>query len=112
MKKLLLFVVFIYIAGFSPQSITEISSSAQIIYNVDVTNHSDDLFHVTVFVNGLTEGNSIYNLPATVPGTYSNLNFGRFVKTFKAYDKTEMNYQQKKFPRTNGKLWMPISLQN
>jgi len=87
MKKLLLFVVFIYIAGFSPQSITEISSSAQIIYNVDVTNHSDDLFHVTVFVNGLTEGNSIYNLPATVPGTYSNLNFGRFVKTFKAYDK-------------------------
>ena len=60
--------------------------SQTIAYEVDVTNHQDDLFHVTVFVNGLTEENNIYNLPATVPGTYSNLNFGRFVTSFSAYD--------------------------
>ena len=58
-----------------------------ITYEVDVTNYKDDLFHVTVFTDGLTSENNIYNLPATVPGTYSNLNFGRFVKSFKAYDK-------------------------
>ena len=58
-----------------------------ITYEVDVTNYKDDLFHVTVFTDGLTSENTIYNLPATVPGTYSNLNFGRFVKSFKAYDK-------------------------
>ena len=56
-------------------------------YEVEVTNYKDDLFHVTVFTDGLTSENNIYNLPATVPGTYSNLNFGRFVKSFKAYDK-------------------------
>ena len=57
-----------------------------VTYEVDVTNHKDDLFHVTVFTDGLSLENNIYNLPATVPGTYSNLNFGRFVTSFKAYD--------------------------
>jgi predicted metalloprotease with PDZ domain len=58
-----------------------------ITYEVDVTNHKDDLFHVTVYTDGLSSENNIYNLPATVPGTYSNLNFGRFVTSFNAYDK-------------------------
>jgi len=58
-----------------------------VTYEVDVTNHRDDLFHVTVFTEGLSLENNIYNLPATVPGTYSNLNFGRFVTSLKAYDK-------------------------
>jgi predicted metalloprotease with PDZ domain len=60
--------------------------SQTITYEIDVTNHQDDLFHVSVLVNELTAKNNIYNLPATVPGTYSNLNFGRFVTTFSAYD--------------------------
>lgn len=58
-----------------------------ITYEIDVTKPKDDLFHVTVYTDGLSSENNIYNLPATVPGTYSNLNFGRFVKSFKAYDK-------------------------
>jgi predicted metalloprotease with PDZ domain len=60
--------------------------SQTITYEIDLNNHLDDLFHISVFVQGLTEENNIYNLPATVPGTYSNLNFGRFVTTFSAYD--------------------------
>ena len=42
-------------------------SSQTITYEVDVKNHKDDLFHVTVFINGLSSDNNIYNLPATVP---------------------------------------------
>jgi predicted metalloprotease with PDZ domain len=61
--------------------------SQSITYHIDVTNHKDDLFHVTVFVEGLSPENNIYNFPATVPGTYSNLNFGRFVVSFKPFDK-------------------------
>ena len=58
-----------------------------VTYEVDVSKPQDDLFHITVFTNGLSSENNIYNLPATVPGTYSILDFGRFVKSFKAYDK-------------------------
>jgi len=55
-------------------------------YEIDVTNYQDDLFHVTVFVKDLDTENNIYQFPATVPGTYSNLNFGRFITSFYAYD--------------------------
>lgn len=87
MKKLLLIISSLYIVGCSTHTVTNSNLSTQIVYDVDVTNYEDDLFHVTVFASGLTNENDIYNLPATVPGTYSNLNFGRFVKSFIAYDK-------------------------
>lgn len=67
-----------------------------ITYEVDVTNHKDDLFHVTVYTDGLSSENNIYNFPATVPGTYSNLNFGRFITSFKAYDKDGKELQSEK----------------
>ena len=63
------------------------SNSPVITFEVNVLNYQDDLFHVTVYSNGLSEENDRYNLPATVPGTYSVLDFGRFVKSFTAYDK-------------------------
>jgi len=86
MKKLLLIFSLIYFVSGNAQTVTGVSP-VQVTYEVNVTNYQDDLFHVTVDVNGLSIENDIYNLPATVPGTYSNLNFGRFVKSFKAYDK-------------------------
>jgi predicted metalloprotease with PDZ domain len=87
MKKILLLFVIIFITNLNSQ---------QVIYSIDVTNYQDDLFHVTVEVEGLSIENDIYNLPATVPGTYSNLNFGRFVKSFKAYDKDGDELQSEK----------------
>jgi predicted metalloprotease with PDZ domain len=88
MKKLFVLITLFYFAGCSTSTITNSTSSTQIVYNVDVTDYKDDLFHITVLTDGLTKENNIYNLPATVPGTYSNLNFGRFIKSFKAFDKT------------------------
>ena len=58
-----------------------------ITYEVDISKPQDDLFHIKVFTDGLSSENNIYNLPATVPGTYSILDFGRFVQSFKAYNK-------------------------
>lgn len=63
------------------------SNSPEITFEVNVLNYKDDLFHVTVYSDGLTKENNTYNLPATVPGTYSVLDFGRFVRSFSAYDK-------------------------
>ncbi|MCZ6701897.1 MAG: hypothetical protein O6940_02520, partial [Ignavibacteria bacterium] len=78
MKKFLLIFSFLYFVSGNAQTITD-GSPVQVTYKVDLTNYQDDLFHVTVDVEGLSIENDIYNLPATVPGTYSNLNFGRFV---------------------------------
>jgi len=95
MKKFLLIFSFLYFVSGNAQTITD-SSPVQVTYKVDLTNYQDDLFHVTVDVEGLSIENDIYNLPATVPGTYSNLNFGRFVKSFKAYDKDGNEIQTEK----------------
>ncbi len=104
MKKLFVLIALFYFAGCSTSTITDSASSTQIVYNVDVTDYKDDLFHITVSTNGLTKENNIYNLPATVPGTYSNLNFGRFVKSFKAYDKEGNELQTEKISTNQWKI--------
>ena len=63
------------------------SEKPQITFDVDLTHPTDDLFHVTVTTKNLSAENNIYNLASTAPGTYSILDFGRFVKSFKAFDK-------------------------
>lgn len=85
MKRLSYFITLFYIITISI-TLSAHSGSAQITYEVNVLNYEDDLFHVTVYTEGLSKENDIYNLPATVPGTYSILDFGRFVKSFSAYD--------------------------
>ena len=62
-------------------------SDPQITFDVDLTNPTDDLFHVSVATKNLTSENNVYNFASTAPGTYSILDFGRFVKSFKAFDK-------------------------
>lgn len=62
-------------------------TESQITYNIDIKNHLDDLFHVTVFPTALSSENNMYHFPMNVPGTYGKENFGRFVKEFRAFDK-------------------------
>ena len=58
----------------------------KITYEIDLSNPVDDLFHVAVNPVGLSSKDSIFCFVSIVPGTYSISNFGRFVKTFNAYD--------------------------
>ena len=81
MKKLFSVLLFLFVIYLNPQTF------AQTYYEIDVTNYQDDLFHVVVIPEDLKVENNIYNFPATVPGTYSIQDFGRFVKSFKAVDK-------------------------
>jgi predicted metalloprotease with PDZ domain len=85
MKRLRTFITLLYII-FCSIPLAAHSGSPKVIFEVNVLNYHDDLFHVTVSAEGLSEENNIYNLPSTVPGTYSLLDFGRFVKSFSAYD--------------------------
>ncbi|MBK9096634.1 MAG: peptidase [bacterium] len=86
MKQILHLTTLVYLISSSAAFFAQ-SGMPGVTYEINVLNYEDDLFHVTVFTEGLGKENNIYNLPATVPGTYSNLNFGRFVTSFNAYDK-------------------------
>ncbi|MFB3057620.1 MAG: peptidase, partial [Ignavibacteriaceae bacterium] len=86
MKNIFLSLALIISISFSYQLVAQTNSEVDIVYNLDVTNHQDDLFHVTVSVSGLSQENNVYNFASTTPGTYSIMNFGRFVKSFNAYD--------------------------
>ncbi len=104
MKNLFLLFSIFYLAGCSSHTVTNSKISTKVVYSVDASDFNDDLFHVTVFTEGLTIGNDIYNLPATVPGTYSNLNFGRFVKSFKAFNKDGNELQTEKISTNQWKI--------
>ena len=75
-------IIYLFLSSFT----FGISGSPQVVFEVNLLNYQDDIFHVTVYTEGLTEENDIYNLPSTVPGTYSLLDFGRFVTSFTAFD--------------------------
>lgn len=55
-------------------------------FHLDLTNVSDDLFHVVLYPEQLSEENKIYQFAATAPGTYQTMDIGRFVRSFKAFD--------------------------
>lgn len=61
----------------------------QLVYHVNLNDRVDDQFKVTLHIkNGkLSEKNAIYQFASTAPGTYQVMNMGRFVRSFKAFDK-------------------------
>lgn len=56
-------------------------------FEIDLVNRIDDTFKVRMFTNNLSSDNSIFQFPATVPGTYNVMDIGRYVKGFNVYDK-------------------------
>ena len=99
MKETFTIIAFILFTNFYTQF-----PAQSITYEVDVSKPQDDLFHITVFTDGLSSENNIYNLPATVPGTYSILDFGRFVKSFKAYDQDGNELKTEKISTNQWKI--------
>lgn len=58
-------------------------------FYVNLNEREEDLFHVTLYPEKLTEKNKIFNFVATAPGTYQLMNIGRYVRSFKVFDKKE-----------------------
>ncbi len=56
------------------------------VYEVDFTNQND-AFNVTLTVPQLSENDAVYSFVSYAPGVHQPLDFGRFVKMFKVYDK-------------------------
>lgn len=58
-------------------------------FYVNLNERAEDLFHVTLYPEQLTEKNNIFNFAATAPGTYQLMNIGRYVQSFQAFNKDE-----------------------
>lgn len=57
-------------------------------YTVNLNNREGDTFKVSLTIDKkLSEENNIYQFAATAPGTYQVMDMGRFVRSFKAFDK-------------------------
>jgi len=59
------------------------------VYTLDLVNVVDDRVRVTVDATKMNFGDYVsgveFNFPATIPGTYATLDYGRFIKDFKAF---------------------------
>ncbi len=78
--------LFYFFLIFSFYNINAENNSGKIHYSVDLVNHNDDLFKVKITMDDYKLKNGTFNFPATAPGIYSNINFGRYVVDFKALD--------------------------
>jgi predicted metalloprotease with PDZ domain len=87
MKSIILLLLTFYISAILPQQ----------KFEVNLNDRADDLFKVTVYPDNLSPVNNIYHFAATAPGMYQIIDAGRFVRTFKAYDKNgkEINTEKK-----------------
>jgi predicted metalloprotease with PDZ domain len=61
---------------------------AQHRFYVNINDRADDLFKVSLFPEKLDDKNKIYQFAATAPGTYQIMDIGRYVRSFRAFDKS------------------------
>ncbi len=56
-------------------------------YTIDLNNSSDDKFWVELVPPAVKTKTTVFHLPKTVPGTYSNDDYGYFANELKAFDR-------------------------
>lgn len=83
--KILPVLFLVFATLFSPFALAK--PTLPLLYEVNLNNRADDQFKVTLHVDGLTADNAIYQFAATAPGTYQIMDIGRYVRSFKAFDK-------------------------
>lgn len=84
MRKLFIAIGIMGLAFGTP---AEAAKQPELTYEVNLNDRADDLFKVVLNVKGLKADNNIFQFAATAPGTYQTMDIGRFVRSFKAYDK-------------------------
>jgi hypothetical protein len=68
----------------STQNVT--STKNEVDVTIDLVNVKDDKVMVTITTPTFTTETTSFHIPKTVPGTYSEDDYGRFVEQVKAFD--------------------------
>ena len=79
---------FLWLLGLATLAIPRPAAAGppSLAYTIDLNHRADDLFKVTLAVQGLTADNAVYQFASTAPGTYQVMNIGRYVRRFEAFD--------------------------
>ncbi len=85
MKKILLTLAFC--AAALNLSTAQKAPADEIHVSIDLNNVKDDKVMVSVSAPKFTTDKATFHLPKTVPGTYSEDNYGKYIDDLKAYDK-------------------------
>lgn len=80
---------------------------AQQVFTIDLKDRKSDLFKVTLLPEKLSKENDIYQFASTAPGTYQQMDIGRFVKTFAAYDQEGKELKSERISINQWKLIEP-----
>jgi len=81
-------------------------------YEVNLNDMEANEFIVKANLPELSEADSIYNFVAYAPGAHQALNFGRFVKSFNAYDTDGKPVQLERKSTNEWKLFNPGNIAN
>jgi predicted metalloprotease with PDZ domain len=85
MKKIVLSLALSFaLFGFS--AIAQSKNQKQVVATIDLNNVKDDKVMVSIETPKITNEKITFNIPKTVPGTYSEDNFGQFIEDFTALD--------------------------
>ena len=89
MKKIIFAFAFASVLWSCKTANTPVSSSTkkEVSVNINLVDIKDDKVMVTVNAPSISEDEIMYQIPKTVPGTYSEDNYGRYIDDLKAYDK-------------------------
>ena len=89
MKKIIFAFAFASVLWSCKTASTPVSSSTkkEVSVNINLVDIKDDKVMVTVNAPSISEDEIMYQIPKTVPGTYSEDNYGRYIDDLKAYDK-------------------------
>jgi predicted metalloprotease with PDZ domain len=68
-------------------AMTFAAAQNQVKATIDLNNVKDDKVPVTIYAPALTADKVTFHIPKTVPGTYSEDNYGRYLDDVKAFDK-------------------------
>ncbi|HMO62250.1 MAG TPA: peptidase M61 [Ferruginibacter sp.] len=71
-------------------------------YSVDLTKLNNDDLTVELLTPAIATNEAVFYMPKIVPGTYTNSDFGKFIRQIAAYDKNGKALPIKALPDSNG----------
>ncbi len=88
MKKIVLTLAFasVLLSCKPSQKVTNATLSPEVNVSIDLNNVKDDKVLVTILTSPSKLDEVTFNIPKTVPGTYSTDNYGKYIEAVKAFD--------------------------
>ncbi|MFT4832794.1 MAG: putative metalloprotease with PDZ domain [Psychroserpens sp.] len=101
-KTVLIFLTGLFLMGCGASKNLVPASNMPILTTIDLVNVVDDRVRVSVDPGAFTMDNVSFFIPKTVPGTYSEDNYGKYIQNFMAYD---YNGKELSFSKSDDNTW-------